>query len=131
MGSVYLRGKTWWIQYYRNGKPYQESSKSKKKTDTKTISYNLYKEGKTIDEIALERSLNARTIEGHLAHFIAEGKLKLEEFMVQERIDEIIYAIDKLDAEKLSPVKKELGDDFSYSEIKFVMAFHKGIYQTN
>ena len=39
MGSVYLRGKTWWIQYYRNGKPYQESSKSKKKT----VANNLLK----------------------------------------------------------------------------------------
>jgi integrase len=32
MGSIYKRGKIWWIQYYRNGKPYQESSKSTKKT---------------------------------------------------------------------------------------------------
>lgn len=31
MGSIYKRGNIWWIQYYRNGKPYQESSKSKKK----------------------------------------------------------------------------------------------------
>jgi integrase len=29
MGTVYLRGKTYWIQYCRNGKPYQESSHSK------------------------------------------------------------------------------------------------------
>ncbi|MFC1820290.1 tyrosine-type recombinase/integrase [Thermodesulfobacteriota bacterium] len=31
MGSIYKRGKVWWIQYYRNGKPYQESSRSQKK----------------------------------------------------------------------------------------------------
>lgn len=31
MGSIYKRGKFWWIQYYRNGKPYQESSSSTKK----------------------------------------------------------------------------------------------------
>jgi len=31
MGSIYLRGKTWWIQYYRSGKPYRESAKTKKK----------------------------------------------------------------------------------------------------
>ncbi len=30
-GTIYLRGKTWWIQYYGRGKVYQESSKSKKK----------------------------------------------------------------------------------------------------
>ena len=30
-GTVYKRGKVYWIQYYRNGKAYQESSKSTKK----------------------------------------------------------------------------------------------------
>jgi hypothetical protein len=31
MGTVYLRGKTWWIQYFQNGYPYRESSGSSKK----------------------------------------------------------------------------------------------------
>jgi integrase len=30
MGSIYRRGKTYWIKYYRNGKPYYESSRSDK-----------------------------------------------------------------------------------------------------
>jgi hypothetical protein len=28
MGSIYKRGNTYWIQYYRNGKPYRESTRS-------------------------------------------------------------------------------------------------------
>lgn len=32
MGSVYLRGKTWWLKYYKSGKPLRESSGSTKKT---------------------------------------------------------------------------------------------------
>ena len=31
MGSIYRRGKTFWIQYYKNGKAYQETSRSRKK----------------------------------------------------------------------------------------------------
>ena len=31
MGSIYKRGNVWWVQYYRNGKPYQETSRSTKK----------------------------------------------------------------------------------------------------
>ena len=31
LGTVYLRGKTWWIQYFQNGHPYRESSGSNKK----------------------------------------------------------------------------------------------------
>lgn len=37
MGCIYKRGETFWIKYYRNGKPYQESSKSKKETDAKRL----------------------------------------------------------------------------------------------
>ena len=33
MGSIYKRGKTYLIQYYRNGRPYMESTKSKKEAD--------------------------------------------------------------------------------------------------
>jgi integrase len=37
MGMVYLRGGTFWIKYYRNGKPYRESSKSHKESDAKRL----------------------------------------------------------------------------------------------
>src|SRR3989304_7997358 len=35
MGTLYLRGKTWWIKYYRNGKPYFESTRTQKETEAK------------------------------------------------------------------------------------------------
>jgi len=37
MGNIYERGNVWWIKYYRNGKPYRESSKSEKKVDAKRL----------------------------------------------------------------------------------------------
>ncbi len=37
MGMIYKRGKTFWIKYYRNGKPYRESTKSKKEADAKRL----------------------------------------------------------------------------------------------
>ncbi|MFQ5901695.1 MAG: tyrosine-type recombinase/integrase [Thermodesulfobacteriota bacterium] len=37
MGSIYKRGNTYWIKYYRAGKPYRESSKSTKETDAKRL----------------------------------------------------------------------------------------------
>ncbi len=37
MGMIYLRGKTYWIKYYRHGKPYRESSHSRKETDAKAV----------------------------------------------------------------------------------------------
>ncbi len=37
MGSIYKRGETYWIKYYRAGKPYRESVKSIKETDAKRL----------------------------------------------------------------------------------------------
>ncbi len=37
MGTVYRRGSIWWIKYYRNGKPFRESSKSQKISDAKRL----------------------------------------------------------------------------------------------
>jgi integrase len=37
MGSIYRRGKTLWIKYYRNGKAYRESTKTTKETDARRL----------------------------------------------------------------------------------------------
>ncbi len=37
MGMIYKRGNVWWIKYYRNGKPYRESTKSKKEAYAKRL----------------------------------------------------------------------------------------------
>ncbi len=37
MGTVYRRGRIWWIKYYWNGKPFRESSKSQKISDAKRL----------------------------------------------------------------------------------------------
>ncbi len=37
MGSIYKRGNVFWIKYYRNGKPYRESTKSIKVSDAKRL----------------------------------------------------------------------------------------------
>jgi integrase len=37
MGMIYKRGKVYWIKYYRNGKPYRETTKSNKEADAKRL----------------------------------------------------------------------------------------------
>lgn len=37
MGMIYKRGKVYWIKYYRNGKPFRESTKSIKEQDAKRL----------------------------------------------------------------------------------------------
>lgn len=37
MGSIYKRGGVYWLKYYRNGKPYRESSKTNKENEAKRL----------------------------------------------------------------------------------------------
>ena len=37
MGHIYKRGHVYWIKYHRNGKPYYESTRSKKEADAKRL----------------------------------------------------------------------------------------------
>ncbi len=119
--------------FYKDRKSTQQENK--KKTDkpkkaeqlnTKEVSYNLYKDGKTIQEIAKERSFAVTTIEGHLAHYVSEGILNVKDFVQQEKLDEIIHVYQNLETKNLKPIKDELGDEFSYTEIRFAVASIKG-----
>ena len=62
----------------------------KVKVNTKQISFDLYQSGKSVKEIASDRSLATTTIEGHLAHFIEEGVLKLSDFLSDEKYQTIL-----------------------------------------
>lgn len=103
----------------------KKKEKGKPKIKTALITYAYYKQGKSLIEIAAERSLNIRTIEGHISDCVKEGMIKINELIVQERIDEIENAATVLDTTMLKPIKEYLGDDFSYPEIKYVMAWIK------
>ena len=59
-----------------------ETEKPKKKRgDTKKESLDLFKSGKSIEEIANERELNLATITGHLASFIQTGEIKITDLI--------------------------------------------------
>ena len=96
------------------------------KPDTKELSFALYKQGKMPEEIAQERGLGLTTIESHLSHYVSLGMIAVTQFVSKEKFDIIIEASKKIEAEsKLTPLKQELGEDFSYSEIKYALATQK------
>jgi DNA-binding NarL/FixJ family response regulator len=84
--------------------------------------YNMFVEGKNIDEIAKERKLSVTTIESHLSTFVATGKLSAERFVDSEKAEQVIAAAKELNTYKLAEIKAVLSDDFSYSEIRFALA---------
>ena len=73
---------------------------------TQRLSLHLFKEGKSIADIATERNLSPATIEGHLASFIASGDVDVLDLVSQERLDMILKVIDELDSTLHSSVSK-------------------------
>jgi len=106
----------------RNVKGAQEKSKKEIGANTKEASYNLFQKGKTIKEIASERSLAITTIEGHLAHYVAKGLIDISLFVDESKVRQVIKASQKLETTNLGPIKKYLGDEFTYGDLRFVMA---------
>jgi ATP-dependent DNA helicase RecQ len=102
----------------------KQSAAQEKTTDTKKASLQLFQLGRSISEIASERNLSASTIETHLAHFVFTGELNLNEIVLKEKIQPIMDAIEKnKDLQELSPIKLQLGDGYSYGEIRAVMSY--------
>jgi ATP-dependent DNA helicase RecQ len=92
-----------------------------KTTDTKKQSLELFQQGKSIDEIAELRSMASTTIEGHLAHFVYNGTLKINELVTEEKTETILQAIREAGGNMgLTPLKQKLGDRYSYGEIRLV-----------
>ncbi len=107
----------------REKKRIRKEKSTEPKTDTKQETYKLFKDGKTVADIAAARSFTLSTIEGHLAHFVQAGEISIEEVVSREKIVIIEPALQYLQNGSVSTVKQKLGNDISFGEIRLVMAW--------
>lgn len=106
-------------------------NEKKIKVDTKAESFKLYRDGLSVDEIAKERNLTTQTIEGHLAHYVEQGEIDIEELVSREKLLLIEPVIKDFTGGSITPVKEKLGNSISFGEIKLTIAWsqfqkHKG-----
>jgi hypothetical protein len=109
-----------------NIEPPAESFTEKKvtkkiKEDTKKTSFDLFKAGKLVSQIALERNLSVNTIETHLAYYVGTGDLPIDKFVTHEKVDLIASHFEGSGDYIMGPVKAALGESVSWSDIKFVV----------
>ncbi|WPU94468.1 DNA helicase RecQ [Mucilaginibacter sabulilitoris] len=108
----------------RERKPKTERTRSPRSgTDTRSETFNLYRQGKNVMEIAAERGLSQVTIEGHLSHFVQTGDLDVNELVSEAKLHVILEALESYGAERLAPLKEVLGDAYTYGEIKAVISW--------
>ncbi|MEA3417569.1 MAG: helix-turn-helix domain-containing protein [Thermodesulfobacteriota bacterium] len=94
-------------------------------SDTKQTSFDMFNNGLTIAQIAQERGLVQSTIEGHLSFFVEKGKLDINKLLSPEKQQAIEKELDRDHNNSLSEVKNALGNDYSYGEIRMMLACQK------
>lgn len=92
------------------------------KKDTYELTLELFRSGKTIEEIARERQLGVSTIEGHFVKLIRQEQVDVTELLDAQRISEIEAFLEDTEGKTLGVIKEELGDKVTYGELKLVQA---------
>ncbi|MFA5359912.1 MAG: RecQ family ATP-dependent DNA helicase [Patescibacteria group bacterium] len=97
------------------------SNLSTKLTQLETL--ELWDKGLSLEKIAEARELTIDTIVGHLCFLIEKGLgVKIDKLVKPERQKKIIAAIKTAGTDKLTPIHEILGEDYSWDEIKLVLA---------
>ena len=108
----------------------QEQGLSNNKTSssgTQLITWDLFEQGFTVEQIAEKRNLKTSTISSHLAEMIEMGKsVDLEKLVTPVRQEIILQAIEEIgDTNALKPIYEHLEEQYSYDEIRLVKAWWK------
>ncbi|HEX3010356.1 MAG TPA: helix-turn-helix domain-containing protein [Bacteroidales bacterium] len=91
------------------------------KVSSKEQSFLLFKEGKTLAEIAAARGMAVTTIEGHLQPYVASGEIDIARLVPDDKVKIITEYFLKHEGSLLGPAKAELGDEVDWSDLKFVL----------
>ncbi len=116
------------IQKYRQEQQLSESQTTTqarpqpRTSETKRHSFELFRAGKSVDEIAAERRLARSTIEGHLSHFIGLGDLDIYSVLNRETVGDILRFIKAKPEAAAAKAKSHFGEKYSYGELKMVMS---------
>jgi hypothetical protein len=96
---------------------------SKPKVDTKELSYQLYKEGNSIPEIATLRNLSISTIEGHMAFYVSKGIIPVSELVRTEKLVLIEPLLAEFGTEiSVTHIMSKLDNKVSYGELRLAIA---------
>lgn len=100
----------------------EETTPKVPKISTGEVTFNLFKTGKSIEEIAKERNLTPATIQGHLIPYIQKGEIKLNEVIDAGKAKTILQKIQLAGKEaSLKAIKILCPADITYTDILLIM----------
>ncbi len=105
----------------KNGINKFNEQKKEDKKPTKQISFELFKSGLSLKEIAKERSLTSGTISSHLASYIPSGDVDILELVDIKKYKKIIKAIEETEFKTLTELKEKVDKSFTFIELRMVL----------
>lgn len=97
----------------------------KPKEDTRAISLEMYKQGKSIEEIAKERGFVMSTIETHLMQYIPTGEVDITAFADEDVCKRLSsYLANHSDSIGSAEIRAAFDDEFSYVQIRAVRIWY-------
>lgn len=88
------------------------------KKSTFQITYELWLDKKTLEEIVHERKLTMNTVQGHMARLIEEGKVGISDILPDDKIKFLDVLFEDYSGGTLTEMKEKAGDSFSYGELR-------------
>jgi len=102
----------------------KEKKITKNKSDTHKVTYELYQEGLSIDEIAEKRKLTTTTIFSHIAKLFTDGKdINIDELVSESEVDSVRQAKEELDSPNaLRPYFEHFNEQLDYFKIRLALS---------
>ena len=102
----------------------KENKEKEKKEKTWVITYKMYKEGKTVMQIAQERSLTETTILGHLARYVESGDIDVHKLVSNDVIEKVSEYMSSRNggAVAIKEVFEYFNETISYGDIRLVLS---------
>ena len=103
---------------------YEPKKKEKKETKKPTtqVTYELWVEKNSVEQIAELRKLTVGTILGHFIKLIQDKAVTIHDIMPLEKVEALAKAFENYNEESLNPLKEKVGDTFSWDELKIFKA---------
>lgn len=106
--------------------PILEPVKEKKEERVKTwvITYEMYKQGKSVQQIAQERSLTETTILGHLARYVETGDIDVHTLVSNDVIEKVSGYMRRRTQENVAmkEIFEYFNETISYGDIRLVLS---------
>ncbi|RKD25162.1 ATP-dependent DNA helicase RecQ [Ammoniphilus oxalaticus] len=121
-GNTFMKAIETYVAKY--GKPNRAETRSAtrikdRENPSHLVTYQLFEEGRSLEEIAAERELTEQTIENHLFQAYRDGHpLDWSLFFTEDTEQLILQKHSELTEKRLRPLKEALPDELDYTTIK-------------